>query len=119
MRAEDDANPAFRLGQRDIAGVVNRADEIRHGLKPLVPLAHSRQGFSGVLVVGNGDVNAVQASFVHLLEDLARPRRVLQSIDDCPFLIHGLAPRLGLNVTRFDGGIELSRILPLLTGTEA
>ena len=85
---KNDTDAPFCLGAVNISRLIYGPDQIRVRLEALVPLTEAGQGLAGVLVVGNRDVHRIETALVHLLEDLARPGRVLQAVDDCPVWIH-------------------------------
>ena len=88
LRTKNDTDAPFGLGAVNISRLIYRPDQIGVRLEALVPFAKTRQGLAGVLVVGNRDVHRIETAFVHLLEDLARPGRVLQAVDHCPVWVH-------------------------------
>ncbi|CAI8372945.1 MAG: Uncharacterised protein [Halieaceae bacterium] len=88
LRTENNADAPFCLGAVNISRLIHGPDQIRVSLEALVPFPKTRQGLAGILVVGNRNVDCIETALVHLLEDLARPRRVLQAIDDVPVWVH-------------------------------
>ena len=119
LSAKDNPNATLGFCARDVTRFIDGTNEIGHGLEALIPLAKARQCLFGILVVGDRDVNAVQTPGAHLFKNVARPRRVLQTIDDRPILIHNNAPDLCLDITRFHRRVELTRTLTLFSRTKA
>ena len=46
-----------------------------------IPLADTFNGLSKILVVGNGYMDRIEAALTHLLENLARPVAVLETVN--------------------------------------
>ena len=62
---------AFGLSNCDITGIEDGANQVGHRLKSLIPLSEAYQGLSCIFMVGDSDMNTVEATFVHLLENLS------------------------------------------------
>ena len=73
--------PALAAGAAHILADATLENQFGITLKPAVPLLDIRHHLAKGLVIGNGDVNGVDAALAHLPEDLFRPVAILEAVD--------------------------------------
>ena len=81
LQAEEDRRAVALRSARDIGGLTARQDEVGVIAEPLVPVGDQPRRLAKALVIGHRGVDGIETAGAHLLEDLARPAAILQSVD--------------------------------------
>ena len=81
LEPEENSGPALAAGAAHILAGATLENQFGITLEPAVPLLDIRHHLAKGLVIGNGDVNGVDAALAHLPEDLFRPVAILEAVD--------------------------------------
>ena len=81
LEAEEDGRAAGFAGKAHVVAGQPVEDEVGVLFEAAVPRLDVQDGFVEILVVGDGDMNRVDAALAHLAEDLLGPVGVLQAVD--------------------------------------
>ncbi len=81
LRAEEDRRAAAGLRQRHVIRREALEDQVGKALEPAVPRHDVRDRFTEGLMIGDGDMQRIDAALAQLAEDSFRPIVILQPID--------------------------------------